>query len=227
VPLRDDFSHDLPAMATAITERTRVVLVCTPNNPTGRAVPPADLDAFLDQVPTSVLVAVDEAYVEFLADGEVTHTMDLAAARPNVVVLRTFSKAYGLAALRVGYAVGPADVVAQLREAQTPFGVSSVAESAALAALDGERELLRRVAVLVDERDRVTRELEALPLDVAESQGNFVWLPLGERSDEFAAACVAAGVIVRPFGGEGVRVTIGEVDANDCWLSVLRDFLGL
>jgi histidinol-phosphate aminotransferase len=224
VPLRPDFSHDLPAMAAAVTARTRVVLVCTPNNPTGPAVSHDDLEAFLDQVPSSVLVAVDEAYVEFVGT---PGAMDLVADRPNVVVLRTFSKAYGLAGLRVGYGVGPSAVVAELRKAQIPFGVSSLAESAALAALAGERELLRRVGALVDERDRVLRQLGALPVDVPAAAGNFVWLPLAERADDFAAVAAAAGVMVRPFSGEGVRVTIGETEANDRWLAVLRDFLRL
>jgi histidinol-phosphate aminotransferase len=227
VPLRSDHMHDLPAMAGAITDRTRVVLVCTPNNPTGATVRRGDLERFLDLVPPTVLVAVDEAYVEFVRDADGPDALDLATSRPNVVVLRTFSKAYGLAALRVGYGVGPADVVAQLRKTQLPFGVSSMAESAALAALAGERELMRRVDVLVAERARVLEQLVEVGVPVPSSGGNFVWLPIGGRADEFAAACASAGVMVRPFADEGVRVTIGEPEANARWLAVLRDFLGL
>ncbi len=227
VPLRPDFTHDLVAMASAVTERTRVVMVCTPNNPTGTVVRRNDLTAFLDDVPSDVLVAVDEAYVEFVRDVDSPDALDLVSGRSNVVVLRTFSKAYGLAGLRVGYAIGPTAVVTELRKAQLPFGVTAGAAAAATASLAAEPELLRRVQVLVEERERVTAQLAALPLDVPTPQGNFVWLPLGERTQDFARRCADAGVVVRPFAGEGVRVTIGAPEANDRWLPVLRDFLGL
>lgn len=227
VPLRTDHTHDLTAMAAAVSERTRVVMICTPNNPTGTVVRRRDLIAFLDDVPPDVLVAVDEAYVEFVRDTESPDALDLAVSRSNVVVLRTFSKAYGLAGLRVGYAIGPDAVVTELRKAQLPFGVSAAAEAAATASLAAEPELLRRVQVLVRERDRVMGELSDLPLAVPEAQANFVWLPLGERTDDFARRCAEAGVVVRPFSGDGVRVTIAEPAANDRWLPVLRDFLGL
>lgn len=214
-------------MAGAVTERTRVVLVCTPNNPTGTAVERAALERLLDQVPTDVLVAIDEAYVEFVRDPASPDALDLATSRPNVVVLRTFSKAYGLAGVRVGYGVGPAPLMTEIRKAQLPFGVTTVAERAAVAALASQAELLRRVDVLVSERLRVQQVLAAMPYAVPESQGNFVWLPLAERSEEFGRGCEEGGVVVRPFAGDGVRVTIGEPHANDRWLSVLRYFLGL
>jgi histidinol-phosphate aminotransferase len=224
VPLRSDHTHDLDAMASAITDKTRVVLVCTPNNPTGTVVRQRELTEFIDGVPSDVLVVVDEAYIEFVRDAESTGALDLAVSRNNVLVLRTFSKAFGLANLRVGYGVGPRAIVQELRKTQLPFGVSSVAEGAAVAALAGERELQRRVDVLVRERDRVLRELAARSIDVPDSQGNFVWLPLGDSADEFAQRCEDAGVVVRSFAGDGVRVTIGEAVANELWLGVLRDF---
>jgi histidinol-phosphate aminotransferase len=227
VPLRADGSHDLDAMAAAVTDRTRLVMVCTPNNPTGTAVRRDQLERLLAQVPGDVLVAIDEAYVEFVRDAESPDALDLAMTRDNVIVLRTFSKAYGLAGLRVGYAVGPAAVVAELRKAQLPFGVTAMAEQAAIASLAGEHELLRRVEVLVQERSRVVDALRAMSYNHPDAQGNFVWLPLGIRADAFAGATEAAGVIVRPFAGEGVRVTIGEQPANDRWLAVLDDFLRL
>ena len=199
VPLRIDGSHNLDAMADAITERTRLVMVCTPNNPTGPAVRRDQLEAFLARVPQDVLVAVDEAYVEFVSDPAAPEALDLALSRSNVVVLRTFSKAYGLAGLRVGYAVGPKAVISELRKAQLPFGVTTMAEQAAIASLAGEDELLRRVNVLVHERSRVHETVGAIGLDIPDAQGNFVWLPLGERADAFAEATAAAGVVVRPF----------------------------
>jgi histidinol-phosphate aminotransferase len=227
VPLRADGGHDLDAMADAVTERSRLVMVCTPNNPTGPAVRRDELEAFLARIPADVLVAVDEAYVEFVSDPESPDALDLAVSRTNVVVLRTFSKAFGLAGMRVGYAVGPRAVIEQLRKAQLPFGVTSMAEQAAIASLAGETELRRRVDILVAERTRVQQALEALDFTAPDAQGNFVWLPLGDRTDEFAQACAHAGVVVRPFSGEGVRITVGERPANDCWLAVLDDFLRL
>ena len=227
VPLRPDHSHDLGAMADAVTDRTRVVLVCTPNNPTGTVVSRRDLEAFLARVPPRVLVAVDEAYVEFVRDANSPGAIDLVRTHPNVVVLRTFSKAYGLAGVRVGYGVGDAEVIEQIRKAQLPFGVTSLAERAAIAALAGRTELGRRVDALVRERERVQMRLADLGYVAPRSEGNFVWLPLGADSERFALACESAGVVVRPFAGDGVRVTIGQPRANDLWLAVLRDFLGL
>ena len=225
VPLTSGHRHDLDAMASAITNKTRVVLVCTPNNPTGSVVRRHELVDFIDRIPSEVLVVVDEAYIEFVRDADSPSALDLAVSRDNVLVLRTFSKAFGLANLRVGYGVGPRAIVQDLRKTQLPFGVSSVAEGAALAALAGETELQRRVDVLVRERDRVLRELDAHPIEVPDSQGNFVWLPLGSTADEFAERCEDTGVVVRSFPGDGVRVTIGERTANDLWLAVLSGHL--
>jgi len=227
VALRGDGTHDLDAMADAITDRTRLVMVCTPNNPTGPAVRRDQLEVLLDRVPQRVLVGVDEAYAEFVRDPAAPAALDLATSRSNVVVLRTFSKAYGLAGVRVGYAVGPRAVISELRKAQLPFGVTAMAEQAAIASLGGEAELMRRVEVLVQERSRVQDAVRAMGYEIPEAQGNFVWLPLGDRTNEFAEATAKAGVVVRPFSGEGVRVTIGEPAANDRWLAVLRDFLRL
>ena len=227
VPLRDDGSHDLDGMAEAITDRTRLVMVCTPNNPTGPVVRRDDLEAFLTRVPSTVTVAVDEAYVEFVRDSASPDALDLAITRANVVVLRTFSKAYGLAGLRVGYAVGPMALIDELRKAQLPFGVTAMAEQAAIASLGAESELLRRVEVLVQERSRVVEVIATMGYEIPDTQSNFVWLPLAERTDEFARATAEAGVVVRPFADEGVRVTVGDAATNDRWLAVLGDFLRL
>ncbi len=225
VPLLEDASHDLDAMSAAITPRTRLVLVCNPNNPTGTAVRRAPLEAFLDSVPREVLVVVDEAYREFITDTEVPDGLDLYRDRPNVAVLRTFSKAYGLAALRVGFAIAHEPVAAALRKTAVPFGVSTLAQDAAVASLDAEDELLVRVEALVAERARVCDLLREQGWDVPETQANFVWLPTGEASMEFAQTCAEAGVVVRPFPGEGVRVTIGEPQATDRFLKVAGGFL--
>lgn len=214
VPLREE-RHDLDAMADAVTARTRLVFVCTPNNPTGTASHRAQLERFLDRVPGDVLVVLDEAYIEFVRDAECVDGLELYRGRPNVCVLRTFSKAYGLAGLRVGFAVAHAPVAAALRACAVPFGVSIVAQAAAVASLRARAALQERVQALVAERDRVVGRLRGLGLAVPHSQANFYWLRSGERTAAFAAACERAGVSVRPFGDEGVRVTIGEPRAND------------
>jgi len=226
VPLDADGRHNLPAMAAAITPATRLVLVCSPNNPTGPAVHADELAEFLDTVPADVLVVVDEAYVEFVRDPEVPDALSLYRARPNLAVLRTFSKAYGLAGLRVGYAVAHSDVAAALRKTAVPFGVSGVAQDAAVASLAAEPELLERVDALVAERDRVLTGLREQGWDVPDSQANFVWLPLRERSAAFAERAATAGLVVRPFPGEGVRCTVAEPAANTLLLRLCAAWRG-
>lgn len=224
VPLDAEARHDLSAMADAITDRTRLVLVCTPNNPTGPAVGAAELEDFLARVPSSVLVVVDEAYLEFVRDEDAVRGMEVVAAHSNVAVLRTFSKAYGLAGLRVGYAVAAPRIAEALRKAATPFGVSEIAQRAAVASLDAEGELLERVDALVAERDRVVKALVAQGWELPVTQANFVWFPLGDDALSFAAAAEAAGLTVRPFPGDGVRATIAETAANDRLLQVAAAF---
>lgn len=215
VPLDADGRHDLRAMAAAVTERTKVLLVCSPNNPTGPAVHHAELVELLAAVPERVLVVLDEAYVEFVRHDDAVSSRELLAAHPNVVVLRTFSKAYGLAALRVGYAVATPDVARAVRTASTPFGVNHLAQVAALASLRAEDELLERVDAVVAERGRLLAGLRAQGWSVPDAQGNFVWLPAGPRTVDLAADAVAHGVLVRPFAGEGLRITVGDAAATD------------
>ncbi|GAA0445777.1 histidinol-phosphate transaminase [Streptomyces stramineus] len=224
VPLTGDDVHDLEAMLAAITERTRLIFVCNPNNPTGTVVHRAELESFLDRVPADVLVVLDEAYIEFVRDADVPDGLDLYRDRPNVCVLRTFSKAYGLAGLRIGFAVAHEPVAAALRKTAVPFGVSHIAQEAAVASLRSEDALRERVDALVAERARVAQGLAGQGWTVPGSQANFVWLRLGERTLDFAGVCERAGVIVRPFPGEGVRVTIGEREANDLFLEAAETF---
>ncbi len=220
VPVTDEGRHDLDAMAAAVTERTKVVIICTPNNPTGPSVSDTDLRALVAAVPDHVLVVVDEAYREFVRAEDPVDALSLRAAHPNVAVMRTFAKAYGLAGFRVGYVVAHEEVAAAVRACALPFGVSTIAQSAVVASLAAEPELLERVEAIVGERDRVLAGLTRQGWRVPDAQGNFVWLPLGERALEFVAAAEEAGITVRPFGGEGVRVSIGEPAANDILLSV-------
>ncbi|MBM7167266.1 histidinol-phosphate transaminase [Streptomyces sp. G44] len=224
VPLTEGEVHDLDAMADAITERTRLIFVCNPNNPTGTVVRRAELERFLDRVPRDVLVVLDEAYREFIRDPEVPDGIEIYRERPNICVLRTFSKAYGLAGLRVGFAVAHEPVAAALRKTAVPFGVSQLAQDAAVASLRAEDELMGRVGALVAERTRVVEALRGQGWTVPETQANFVWLRLGDRTNDFAAACERAGVVVRPFAGEGMRATIGETEANDVFLAAAEAF---
>lgn len=224
VPLTAGDVHDLDAMADAVTDRTRLIFVCNPNNPTGTVVRRAELERFLDRVPRDVLVVLDEAYREFIRDPEVPDGAMLYRERPNVCVLRTFSKAYGLAGLRVGFAIAHEPVAAALRKTAVPFGVSQLAQDAAIASLRAEDELLGRVGSLVCERTRVVEALRGQGWTVPESQANFVWLRLGERTVAFAEACERAGVVIRPFPGEGVRVTVAETEANDIFLKAAEAF---
>ncbi|MFD5748370.1 histidinol-phosphate transaminase [Streptomyces sp. NPDC127033] len=224
VPLTPGDVHDLDAMAEAITDRTRLIFVCNPNNPTGTVLRRAELERFLDRVPGDVLVVLDEAYREFNRDTAVPDGVEIYRDRPNVAVLRTFSKAYGLAGLRVGFAIAHEPVATALRKTAVPFGVSQIAQEAAVASLRAEDELLGRVGSLVAERERVYEGLVGQGWTVPVTQANFVWLRLGERTSAFAAACEAAGVVVRPFADEGVRITIGEHEANDLFLRTAGAF---
>jgi histidinol-phosphate aminotransferase len=208
VPL-EGYDHDLDAMAEAVTDRTRLVLLCTPNNPTGPALRETDVRAFLDRVPDDVLVVLDEAYAEFVADPAAVDGRRLLGEHPNLAVLRTFSKAYGLAGLRVGYCLtGSPEVAAALRQVQVPFSVSLPAQAAALASLAAEDELLARVADVAREREPLRKALLDLGYDVPPSEGNFVWLPTGDDTMRVAGVFDDAGVLTRPFDGDGIRITV-------------------
>lgn len=217
---------DLDAMAEGINGRTRLVFVCNPNNPTSTAVGERALRDFADRVPEEVLIVVDEAYREYADPALVPDALGLLGDRPNVVVLRTFSKAYGLAGLRVGYCVAPKEIAATVRKTQVPFSVSALAQEAAVVALGERVEVARRAALTVAERERVTEQLRALGFEVPDSQANFVWLPLTGGSADFALHCLSGKVVVRPFLGEGVRVTIGLQEENDALLELAATWRG-
>lgn len=226
VPLTASSRHDLPELAAAVTPRTRVLMVCSPNNPTGPAVHADEFARLMDTVPSHVLVVLDEAYVEFVTDARAVRGENVLGRWPNLLVLRTFSKAYGLAGLRVGHALGPAELMAPVRACVTPFSVSAVAQVAAVASLDAEAELLERVAGIVAERTRVLAALADQGWSVPQAEGNFVWLPVGDDAADVAAylASQQPAVLARPFANEGVRVTVGTAHENDQLLSALARF---
>ncbi|MGL4174089.1 MAG: histidinol-phosphate transaminase [Actinomycetota bacterium] len=224
VPLQPDGRHDLPAMAAVVTARTGVVVVCSPNNPTGPVVHADELDSFLTKIPNDVVVVLDEAYIEFVRDTQAPQALAVWRRHPNVVVLRTFSKAYGLAGLRVGYAIAAPLVAAALRKTAVPFAVSSLAQVAAVASLQYRDELHERVELIVTERQRMSQVLQEQGWEIPSSEGNFFWFSLAEATEDFASLCQQNHVIVRPFAGEGMRVSVGDRTVNDRFLHLAREF---
>lgn len=221
VPLNAEAAHDLDAMLAAITERTRLIFICNPNNPTGTVVDAEALDRFVNAVPRDVLVVIDEAYVHFDRSQIRADGLALFAKYPHVAVLHTFSKAYGLAGLRIGYAISPQPVAQNLRKVAVPFGVTDLAQAAALASLEAEAELSERIGEVVDQRERLYRGLVEAGYPAVASQANFVWVPAGEGTVELEAMLEAGGVVARAFPGEGVRISSGSAVDVDRVLAAL------
>lgn len=212
VPLTADHRVDLPALAAAITPATRLVFVCNPNNPTGTTITKREFEEFMAVVPPTTLVALDEAYFEFVRTQDTPMGTEVVVKHENVVALRTFSKAYGLAGVRVGYAFGNPAIIAALNKVAIPFGVSAVAQAGAIASLAGAAQLLERTNETVSERDRVARAIGAIP-----SEANFVWIPT-ETAATLAQQLADQGVIVRAFP-EGVRITVTDHAEADRFLA--------
>lgn len=231
VPNTVHAAHDIDAMIAAVTPRTRAVIICSPNNPTGTVVSAADFERLLAAIPSDVLVLLDEAYCEFVRRGagpgaDAPVDGDVVVHRhPNVVVVRTFSKAWGLAGLRIGYGIGAADVMTAARSCAIRFSVSDLAQAAALISLDHEDELRDRIEAITARRDDVWRRLTDQGWSIPRSHGNFVWLPTRERTDDAADVLHAHGITARPFSGEGVRVTIAEQESVDALLRATADIL--
>lgn len=225
VPLVDH-TFDLDAVAAAVTDRTKLVLLANPNNPTGTAVHVDQLRRLVEQVPGDVLVVVDEAYREFVTADLGDPIADLQPGHPNVVVLRTFSKAFGLAALRTGYAVADPEVVVELDKVLIAFAVNHLAQVASLAAIAARDEVQAVVDRITAERDRVVASLRADGWDLPDAHANFVYLPLGSRTDVVFPEMERRGVVVRPFPGVGMRVTIGTPAQNDRFLATLAEVGG-
>ena len=222
VPLRDH-RYDLDAMADAITERTRLVFVCNPNNPTGTTVSRNAAEEFLARVPDDLLVLFDEAYREFVTNPDFPDGVELLRDHANVAVLRTFSKAYGLAALRVGYAIAQPEVIDELRKLHVPFEVNAIAQAAALASVRAQAEMRERVDAVIAERTRVYAAMVERGYPVVASEANFLWLEVPDTAVELAFHGERNGVVMRSFADVGVRVTIGTPDDNDRVLAMLDD----
>jgi len=231
VPLNGAGDHDLEAMAREVTAVTRLVIVCNPNNPSATALAPAALDDWIGELPRHVAVVLDEAYVEFSSLQDPDDSLDLLERHPNLVLLRTFSKVYGLCGLRVGYALASESFRRAVDRVRQPFSVNTLAQAAAVEAMNHVDEIERRIEQTAIERMHVETELEERGLRTTDSQANFSWVSLGdgEREDAVVAGLAQRGVIVRAgraLGEEGrMRVTYGHRGENDRFLAALDDLL--
>jgi histidinol-phosphate aminotransferase len=230
VPLDAEQRHDLDAMAREVTAATRLILICNPNNPTGTAVPVGAIDAFMTDLPRHIAVILDEAYVEFSALQDPDDSLDLVERHPNLIVLRTFSKVYGLCGLRAGYALGPEEFRLAVDRVRQPFSVNTLAQAAAAEAIRHQDEVTRRVEATIVERAWLEVALEDRGLTTTDSQANFVWVDLGEREEwSIVDGLAQRGVIVRSgaaLGGEGhMRVTLGTRHQNERFVAALDELL--
>ena len=221
VPLTAAHAFDLAAVTAAVTPATKLVLLATPNNPTGTALRTSEIAELLKSIEVGTIVVIDEAYREFLDPSFGDPVRDLVPDHPNVVVTRTFSKAQGLAGIRIGYAVGHPDVIAAVDKTLFPFAVNAIAQAAGIAAIDAEAEIGERVAAILAERSRVAAALTAAGWELPDTQANFVYLPIGARTDEVYVELERRGVVTRPFSDEGIRVTISTPEENDRFLDTL------
>jgi len=218
VPNTPDHRHDIDGLVRAVTDRTRVLIVCTPNNPTSQIVTRTEFETLMSRIPESLLVILDEAYAEFVDHSDAVDGRDYLGKYPNLVVLRTLSKAYGLAGLRIGYAIASPEVIAPARAAAIPLSVSGPAQIAAEAALDHDEEILGRLETIREHMQKIRQEWSAGPLPLP--WGNFAWLPVGDKTDTVAKWLEEESVVARVFVGEGIRVSIAESEGVDALLRV-------
>jgi histidinol-phosphate aminotransferase len=218
-----DCAFDLDAVAEAVTRRTKLVLLATPNNPTGTAVSTAAVGALLRRIPDDVVVVIDEAYREFADPALGDPVSDLLPQHRNAVVFRTFSKAYGLAGLRCGYAIADPEIIVDIDKLLLPFATNQLAQVAAMAAIAASDEIRPRIQFLVRERDRVVAALDGTGWELPDAQANFVYVPLAGRTEWVYGELERRGVVTRPFPGEGLRVTIGTPPENDRFLTALAE----
>ncbi|MYM20917.1 aminotransferase class I/II-fold pyridoxal phosphate-dependent enzyme [Brevibacterium sp. 5221] len=223
VELTGSAEHDFAAMAAAIDDQTSLVLLCSPNNPTGPAIAQDAFDDFMYRVPSDVIVVLDQAYLEFVTAESAVDGLDALERYPNLVLIRTFSKAHGLAGLRVGFAVASPTIIHEMRKAIAPFSVTDMAQAAAEESLARVADVEVRAKGIAAARDELAARLRELGFDIPDAQGNFVWVPAGARSADFEAACREAGLSVRNLGS-GVRVSIGPDEAMDRIVDVARRF---
>lgn len=228
VALDAEARPDLAGIEAAITQRTRMIFLCSPNNPTGPALEDGAVRDLIGRLARDIVVVLDEAYVEFVRRSSALNGLqvlhDLIGAQDNVLVLRTFSKAYGLAGLRIGYGCGATELIDSLRCVALPYAVNTVAQQMAIASLQATEELERRCVAVIEERGRMQSELGALGYRTPSSDANFLWLDLPDSAVAFAEHCAGHHILVRALDDHGVRVTLGIPDENDALLAAARDF---
>jgi histidinol-phosphate aminotransferase len=224
-----DFAFDLEAMAKAITPKTGVIYLANPNNPTGTAFSRKEFDEFLAKVPDGVLVVLDEAYIHYAVSVGLRESVEAYRKRKNMLILRTFSKVYGLAGMRIGYAIGTSELVSAMNKLKTPFNTSGVAQAAALAALDDKEHVERCIATNAIERKRLSDGLTKLGLRPVPSESNFVFIPVGPEAKEISDELLHKGVIVRPLGWmgfpEAIRISVGTEEENSKCLTAMAQVL--
>jgi len=230
VPLDQEDKHDLPAMAAAIDDKTKLVIVCNPNNPTGTHNTIAEFDTFMAAVPANVIVDVDEAYYEYATAGDYPQTLPMLKKYPNLVLLRTFSKIHSLAGLRVGYGVGHPELIGELHKTREPFNVNMLSQAAAIACLENWDEVAGRCERNQLERERMASELTEMGLAVVPSQTNFILVRITGNAGEMTEKLLKRGIIVRPmhaFGlGDGaIRISVGLPDENSQCLAAMKELL--
>ena len=220
-----DWRHDLPSMARAITDKTRLVFVCNPNNPTGTMVSKGEVDAFMEAVPDDVIVVFDEAYYEYVRSTEYPESLQYVKQNRPVVVLRTFSKIYGLAGLRVGYGISTLEIMDYVNRVRPPFNSNCLAQAAALAALDDEEHVAKSRAMNTTEMGVLEKELTKMGLSPIPSQANFIYFDTKRDGRQVFDALLRKGVIVRHIKGPMIRVTVGQAFENQRFLEALQDVL--
>jgi len=220
---QNNWHHDLPAMADAITDKTRLLFICNPNNPTGTMATKAEVAALMACVPEHVVVVFDEAYYEYVRHPEFPESLGYVKAGRNVIVLRTFSKIYGLAGLRIGYGITTPEITNYLNRIRPPFNANSMAQRAALAALDDDSHVGASRALNHAEMDKVRAGLRRLGFEALPSETNFLYFDVGRDGREVFDALLRKGIIVRHIDGQMLRVTIGLPEENHLFLSALED----
>lgn len=221
-----DYRHHLEAMADAVTDRTKIVFVANPNNPTGTSNTQEEFARFMDRIPEGVLVVVDEAYFEYVQDPAYPDTLQYYADGRDIIILRTFSKAYGLAGLRIGYGIARAALLIEMNKIREPFNTSTPAQLAALHALDDREHLKKSVEVNEQGKRYLYKELGALGIPYVPTETNFIYLPLGRDAKSLYEALLRLGVIVRPMGPQELRVTIGLPEENRRFIEALKTVAG-
>lgn len=221
VPLKS-YRHDLDQMADLITEKTKMVFIANPNNPTGTINRKDEFEKFMDRVPTNVLVVVDEAYREYVSDTDYPDTLKYLNSKKNILILRTFSKIYGLAGLRIGYGLSSAEIITEMNKIREPFNTNTLAQLAALHALEDDEHVKRSIELNDEGKIFLYKELEKLGLKYVPTEANFIYIILDQDSKSLYEALLKKGVIIRPVGQREIRVTIGLPEENKRFIDAIK-----